>query len=172
MGVWEIFSGSWYCDGGIHLLSVANIHIDHMCQLEANRNPLAGYRMGPSQTSHVSPTHKPGGGGSKSPPFKFHLTGWRLTIMPMEHILGHISWLWSDAMNRRTAFARAPNEWTLIEHNMWGRRAARSPFWWWPCFTYSVRFVKHPAVAFIFKVLDSPLQIRSQRSAIKATSNN
>ena len=42
--------------------------------------------------------------GSESPPFKFRPTGWRLT-----------------------------NEWTQIEHNMCGRRAPRSPLWWWPC---------------------------------------
>ena len=48
---------------------------------------------------------------------------WRLTKMSIEHILGCISWLWSDAINNRTAFVKAPNEWTQIEINMCGRRA-------------------------------------------------
>ena len=37
-------------------------------------------------------------------------------------------------MNNRAAFAKAPNEWTQMEHNMCGCRAARSSLWWWPVF--------------------------------------
>ena len=37
--------------------------------------------------------------------------------MPIEHILGYIGLLWSDAMNICTAFAKALNYWTQIEHN-------------------------------------------------------
>ena len=55
---------------------------------------------------------------SKSYPFKFLPT----------------AWLWSDAMNKRTAFAKAPNEWMQIGHNMCSRWVARSPLWWWPCY--------------------------------------
>ena len=39
-----------------------------MCQWGANRNPWAGYRMGPSPTPHAPLT--PQTGGSKSPPLK------------------------------------------------------------------------------------------------------
>ena len=54
--------------------------------------------------------------------------------MSIEHFLDVIGWLWSDAMNNHTAFAKAPDEWTQIEHNMCGRWAAqRSPLWWRPC---------------------------------------
>ena len=35
----------------------------------------------------------------------------------MEHILGYIGWLRSDAMNNRTVFAKATHEWTQIKHN-------------------------------------------------------
>ena len=42
--------------------------------------------------------------GSKSAPIKFQPTGWRLMKMSIEHILGYNGWLWSDAMNNRTAF--------------------------------------------------------------------
>ena len=57
---------------------------------------------------------------SKSLPFKF-----QPTEMSIEHSLGHIGWLWNDAMNNRTAFVKAPNEWMHIERNMCGRRAAQ-----------------------------------------------
>ena len=57
--------------------------------------------------------------------------GWQK--MSIEHIWGYIGWLWSD-----TAFAKAPNEWKQIEHNMCGRWAARSPLWWWPCYDVPV----------------------------------
>ena len=40
---------------------------------------------------------------------KFQPTGWRSTNMSIEHIREHISRLWSDAMNNRTASAKAPN---------------------------------------------------------------
>ena len=36
-------------------------------------------------------------------------------------------------MNNRIGFANAPNVWTEIEHNMFGRQAAWSLLWWWPC---------------------------------------
>ena len=47
--------------------------------------------------------------------------------MSIEHILGYIDWLCSDAMNNRPAFAKDPNEWTQLDHNIYGRREARSP---------------------------------------------
>ena len=75
---------------------------------------------------------------SKSPPFKFQPTNWRLTKMSMEHILGYINQLWSDAMNNCTAFAKPLNEWKLIEHNMCGRQVARSPLWWRPCIQWNL----------------------------------
>ena len=40
-------------------------------------------------------------------------------------------------MNNRTAFAKASKEWTQIEHNVCGRRAAWTPLWWWPCIWYA-----------------------------------
>ena len=69
----------------------------------------------------------------KPPLFKLQPTGWRVTKISIEQHLGYIGWLWSDEMNRRTAFAKSPNEWPLIEHNMCGHQAARSPLWRWPC---------------------------------------
>ena len=42
----------------------------------------------------------------------------------------YILWLQSDdAVNNRTVFAKAPNRWTQIEHNMCGRRTAWSPLY-------------------------------------------
>ena len=101
-----------------------------MCQKGANRNPWAGYRMGSSRPSLLPNTPN---WGLKSPPFQFQPAGWRLMKMSATHIWEYIGWLWNDAMGNRTAFARAPNEWKQIEHSMCGRRAARSPLWWWPC---------------------------------------
>ena len=59
--------------------------------------------------------------------------------MSIEHILRYIGRLWSDAMNNRTSFTKAPNEWKQIKHNMCGRRVAWSPLWWWPC-TYTLLY--------------------------------
>ena len=52
--------------------------------------------------------------------------------LSIEHILWYIGWLCVKWCNERTAFAKAPNGWTQIEHNMRCRRAARSSLWWWP----------------------------------------
>ena len=41
-------------------------------------------------------------------------------------------------------FANAPNEWTQIEHNMEGRRAAWSLLWWWSCLPCHCGAVKPP----------------------------
>ena len=82
------------------------------------------------------PRHLTPNKGLKSPPLKVQQTVWRLTKMLIEHVLGYIGWLWSDAMNNRTAFGKVPYERTQIEHNMCGRRAARSPLWWWPCLIF------------------------------------
>ena len=49
------------------------------------------------------------------------------------HIWYAIFWVWIYAMDNRTAFGKAPNEWTQIEYNMCGRPAAWSPLGWWPC---------------------------------------
>ena len=77
---------------------------------------MGSYRMGPSPTpSNLLPKR-----AAKSPTFKFH---WRSTKMSVEHVLGPICRLWSDAMNSRTAFAKAANEWKQIKHNMCSRRA-------------------------------------------------
>ena len=80
--------------------------------------------------------------GSKSSPLKLQPNG-RLEIndnFNTAHLRTH--WLmWCDAMNNRTAFAKAQNEWTQMEHNMCGRRAARSPLWWWPCLCLLIRFL-------------------------------
>ena len=70
----------------------------------------------PIPTSPLTP--KP---GVRKRPFNLQSTGWRWTKMSTEHILGHIG-----------RFAKAPNEWTNIEHNMCGRQAVWSPLWWWP----------------------------------------
>ena len=57
--------------------------------------------------------------------------------MSIEHILGSIDWLGSDTVNNHTAFAKAPSEWTQIEHSKCSHRAAaQSPLWWWPCYSY------------------------------------
>ena len=42
-------------------------------------------------------------------------------------------------MDNHTAFAKASNGLTQIEHSMYGRRASWSPLWWWPCFCYCCR---------------------------------
>ena len=70
------------------------------------------------------PNPKAGGRKVRSPPFKFQPAGWRLTKMSIEHILGYIGCLWSGAMNNRTAFSKAPNDWKQI------------PLWWWPCVSF------------------------------------
>ena len=85
---------------------------------------MGGLSNGPTPLHHKLRVEKS--------PFKFQPTGWRLTKMWREHILGYTGWLWSDEMNNRTALSKAPSEWMQIEHNMWGRREARSPSWWWP----------------------------------------
>ena len=56
-----------------------------MCQWGVDRNPWAGYRMGPSPTPYVS-LNPQTGGDRKIPPFKFQPTGRRLTMMSIEHI--------------------------------------------------------------------------------------
>ena len=38
--------------------------------------------------------------------------------MSREHIWEHIGWLWSDAMNNRTSFAKAPNEWAHLSNTI------------------------------------------------------
>ena len=69
--------------------------------------------MGPSLTPTVPQTPKPA--VEKSP---FEILANRLEVdeMSMEHILSYIEWLWSDALNNRTVFTKAPIEWTQIEH--------------------------------------------------------
>ena len=84
--------------------------------------PMGGLSNRPIPYPHVRPNQ-----GSKSPPFIFQPTGWRLTKMSAEHILGCIGCLWNDAMNNHTDFAKAPSEWKQIEHNMCCRREAQSP---------------------------------------------
>ena len=104
----------------------------NICQWEANRNQWVGYRIGLALISVIlSPK-----GRSKSLPVKFQSTDWRSTKMSIEHVLGYIGWLWSDAMNNCTAFVKALNEWTQIDRNKCGCQVAWSPgpMWWWPCF--------------------------------------
>ena len=95
----------------------------------ANRSTLVGYWLDPSPTPHVLLAAKP---GLEKFSFQFSATRLELDENAIEHGLGYIGWLWSDAIKNRTAFAKAPNEGTQIEHNMCGRRAARSSLWWWP----------------------------------------
>ena len=45
-------------------------------------------------------------------------------------------------LNNRTAFAKAPNDWTQFGHNMCGCRAAWSPLGWWPCWDYRITFLR------------------------------
>ena len=78
---------------------------------------------------HVSPTPIP---EIEKSPFQISANQLEISEMSIEHIRGHISFLWSNAMNSRTAFAKAPNEWTHTEHNMCGRRSTWSPLCWWP----------------------------------------
>ena len=77
----------------------------------ANKNPHMGSRLGLSPDHHVPPQR-----GSKSLPLKFQSNGWNIHKMSRQHIWEHIGWLQSDAsaMNNRTTFAKAPNEWTQI----------------------------------------------------------
>ena len=67
----------------------------------------------------LSPPRSP---SSPKDPFKFQPTGWRLTKMSVEHILGHIGCLWSDAMNKFTAFSEGA-KWVNADRelcgNMW-----------------------------------------------------
>ena len=105
-----------------------------MCQW-GDKNAWVGYwtPKAPSQTEQ--------GWVGRKVPFKFQPTGWRLTKkMSIEHILGYIGWLWSDATNNRTAFAKAPKEWKqsvliyvvveLPDHHLW----------WWPCWWWIAKF--------------------------------
>ena len=55
---------------------------------------------------------QPQTGGRKSFPFKFKPTDWRLTI----EVVIRAHWLVVKWCNKRTAFAKAPNERTQIEH--------------------------------------------------------
>ena len=84
-----------------------------------NKSPWAGNRIGPFPTPTPPIPHT----GIEKWTLKFQPTsGRRLTSMSIEHILGYTGWLWSDVINNRTVFAKAPNEWTQIEHNICGRR--------------------------------------------------
>ena len=60
-------------------------------------------------------------------PLIFLPNGWRLTKMSTEHISGYIGWLWGDATNNHTAFAKASNEWTQIQHKTWKRAVVKRP---------------------------------------------
>ena len=81
--------------------------------------------MGLSLTHHVP---QPQSWGVKKSPFQ--IAAKRLEIDDHAStgkkrlIKKDIFWLSSDAVNNRTAFAKASNEWTPIEHSMRGRRAA------------------------------------------------
>ena len=67
------------------------------------RSACVSYWLGPSDPhGTLTPSR-----GSKSLPFKFQLTDWRLTKMPIEHILWYIGWLCSDAMNNHTGFTKS-----------------------------------------------------------------
>ena len=87
----------------------------------------------------LSPTpcaHRPPNPIVEKSPFKLQLNGRRSTKNIKRHIWKHIGWLRNDAINTRTGLEpspKAPNEWTQIEHNICGRRAAWSAMWWWPC---------------------------------------
>ena len=93
-----------------------------MCQCGATKNSYTSYQMGLSSTLHVSLT--PPNRGASPPPWKLQPKGWRSTKMLKQHIWEHTAWLWSDAMNNRTAFANAANEWTQIENSMWYVRSS------------------------------------------------
>ena len=56
--------------------------------------------------------------GVESLPFKLQPNGRISTKMSTEHVWYGIFWLWSDAVNNRTAFTKAPTEWTQIEYNI------------------------------------------------------
>ena len=79
-----------------------------MCQWGggANRNPWANCRIA-HHRPHTTPLTLQTG-GRKSPS---QISANRLEVgeMPIEHILGYSGLLWIDAMNNRTAFAKAPN---------------------------------------------------------------
>ena len=51
------------------------------------------------------------------------------------HLKKKKHWLAANWCNEQsyTTFAKAPNDWTQIKHNMCGRRVAWSPLWWWSC---------------------------------------
>ena len=108
-----------------------------MCQCRDIKYTRGGYQvqigLSPTPTSSLNPSP-----GVKKYPFKLQPTGWRSTKMSKVHFWYDIFWLWSDAKNNRTAFAKVPNEWMQIEHNMCGRRAAWSQLWWWLCFSQLV----------------------------------
>ena len=73
------------------------------------------------------------------------------------HIWEHIGWLWNDAMNNHTAFAKASNAWTQLEHSMCGRRATWSPLLWWPCYCWHQRVVFWKVNSPLFKSFISVL---------------
>ena len=45
----------------------------------------------------------------------------------------------------RTPYRGVVNRRPQIEHIVWGRRAAWSPLWWWPCFVIPGRVLRHPS---------------------------
>ena len=63
------------------------------------------------------PNPKPGGGGFEKFPFTFQSAGWMSTKMSFGHISEHIGCLWSDAINKRTA-------WGAMGGRNWGTRFA------------------------------------------------
>ena len=58
-----------------------------------------------------------------------------------------------------TAFAKAPNEWMQIEHNMCDRRAAWSPLWWWSCSLISLGLCRTLASGNYWRWLVTPILI-------------
>ena len=88
------------------------------------RNPRADYRMGLSPTATFPLPSELGGWVEKSP-FIFQTHGCRSAKVSIYHI-------W-DVTNKRSAVVKASNQSTQIEHNICGRRAVRSPFWWLHC---------------------------------------
>ena len=104
--------------------------MDHMCQWWANRNPLAGYRMGRFPTRHGPSSPHPQTGGRRSP---FQISANRLALVDnvnRAHWHFRIHWLIVIWCNQSTIVHLWPEPQTQIEHNMC---RSRIPLWWWPC---------------------------------------